>query len=125
MDEHAARTELLANWQTQLSAMDSGDTETLASCFTPEAVLVHMTGVRQPLDEWMAGIRRGTFVYHQVIEHDVDVQVDGEHATLVGNITTGYRPDGSGQAWPLHVVQDFRHTADGWLCTESRVTFGG
>lgn len=116
--------EILANWKTQLQAMDEADTETLAACFTPDAVLVHMTGVQQPLHEWMAGIRRRQFVYHQVIEHDVDATVDGDRASVVGNITTGYRADGSGQAWPLHVVQDFVHTADGWLCRRSTVTFG-
>lgn len=116
--------EVLENWRTQLRAMDEADTETLAACFTPDGVLVHMTGVRQPVDVWMEGIRRGDFVYHQVIEHDVSVDMQGDTATLTGNITTGHRPDGSGQAWPLHVVQDLRRTDAGWLCTESRVTFG-
>lgn len=117
--------EVLANWATQLEAMDAADTQALASCFTPDALLVHMTGVRQPLDAWMEGIRRREFVYHQVIEHGVVVEPLGDdRAALSGDMTTGYRADGSGQAWPLHVEQDFVNTPDGWLCRESRVTVG-
>lgn len=117
-------TEILANWQTQLRAMDEADTRTLAECFTDDAVLVHMTGHRQPLDEWLAGMRAGEFVYRQVLEHDVDVIVGDGSASLHGHITTGYRPDGSGQAWPLDVRQTFTKTGDEWLCTESVIRLG-
>lgn len=119
-----ARNEILDNWERQLTAMDEADTESLRECFTADAVLVHMTGYRQPLDEWLDGMRRKEFVYHQVIEKSVDVQVDGGRAELVGDIVTGYRADGSGQAWPLRVVQQFARVNEQWRCVESRVTLG-
>lgn len=122
MDE--ARDEILRHWARQLTAMDSADVDALHECFDGDAVLVHMTGCRQPLDEWLDGIRRREFVYHQVIEKGVDVEVTGDQARLVGDIITGCRADGSGQAWPLHVVQQFTRTDGAWWCTESRVTLG-
>ncbi|MEL4356736.1 MULTISPECIES: nuclear transport factor 2 family protein [unclassified Luteococcus] len=118
------RDEILDNWKRQLVAMDEADTEALRECFTDDAVLVHMTGYRQPLDEWLDGIRRQEFVYHQVIEKGVDVHVDGNRAELAGDIITGHRADGCGQAWPLHAVQQFTLVGGDWLCTESRVTLG-
>lgn len=122
--DDAAREQILHNWKVQLQAMDEADTDQLRQCFTPDAVLVHMTGYRQPLEEWLAGLRAGEFVYHQVIEHEVQVRVDGETASLHGRITTGYRPDGSGQAWPLDVRQDLVAADDEWLVFESRVRLG-
>lgn len=93
-----SRTEILKNWQQQLVAMDEADTEALRECFTDDAVLIHMTGYRQPIDEWLEGMRRQEFVYHQVIAKQVAVEITGEHAVLTGDIITGYRSDGSGQA---------------------------
>lgn len=115
---------VLANWAEQLRAMDEADTRALGECFTRDGVLVHMTGYRQAVDEWLAGIRNGEFVYHQVIERGVDVQVEGDRASLHGQITTGYRPDGSGQAWPLDVRQQFVRVDGEWLCWESVVRLG-
>ncbi|GAB2493574.1 hypothetical protein GCM10027030_28630 [Luteococcus sediminum] len=122
--DDAAREEILHNWKVQLQAMDGADTDQLRQCFTQDAVLVHMTGYLQPLKEWLAGMRAGEFVYHQVVEHDVQVEVDGDKASLQGRITTGYRPDGSGQAWPLDVRQDLVAADGEWLVAESRVRLG-
>lgn len=106
--------------------MDSADTDLLRSCFTPDAVLVHMTAYRQPLDEWMDGINRGEFVYHRLVERSVELtSLTEKTAHVQGYITTGITDDGSGQAWNLRCEQDFVLTLDGrWLCSESRVTMG-
>ena len=105
MSEATDRAEIEANWAAQLEGMDQADTELLASQFTPDARLVHMTGYSQPLDEWMAGIRRREFVYHRLEEHSHTLTIGGDTARLVGRITTGI-------------------TDDGWLCTRSKVGFG-
>lgn len=116
------RDDILENWQTQLQAMDESDTETLAGCFTPDAVLVHMTGYTQALDDWMAGMRARTFVYHRVVPKDVDVTIDGDRAELVGRVLTGVTDDGSGQTWRLRITQDLARIDGDWLCTRSVVT---
>lgn len=85
-------------------------------------MLVHLTGYAQPVDEWMAGIRAGTFVYHGVVPKDVEVDVDGDAARLVGRITTGVTDDGSGQTWRLRCEQALERHGDEWLCTRSTVT---
>ncbi|GAB3701898.1 nuclear transport factor 2 family protein [Mariniluteicoccus flavus] len=118
-----ARDDILTNWRTQLTAMDEADTSALAACFTPDATLVHMTGYRQPLDEWMDGIRARQFVYHRVVEKSVEVTIqDDDNAKVSGHILTGVTDDGSGQTWPLDVAQDFVRIGDAWLCSSSRVT---
>lgn len=124
MSDAEDRAAIEANWAAQLDGMDRADTELLRAQFTPDATLVHMTGYHQPLDEWMAGIRRREFVYHRLVEHDHSLDLTGDVALLTGHITTGITDDGSGQAWPLTCEQHFRRTAAGWLCTESQVTFG-
>lgn len=122
----SSKDAILQNWSAQLKGMDSADTDLLASCFTPDAVLVHMTGYRQPLDEWMRGIEAGQFVYHRVEEHWVKVtELSASSAHVSASITTGITDDGSGQAWPLRCEQDFVLTDAGlWLCWQARVTLG-
>lgn len=122
----SAREEILENWSQQLEGMDSADTDLLRPCFTRDAVLVHMTGYVQPLDEWMDGINRGEFVYHRLEERSVEITSLAEKtAHIQGFITTGITDDGSGHAWNLHCEQDFVLTSNGhWLCSESRVTMG-
>lgn len=115
---------ILECWNAQLDAMDTADTAALGACFTPDAHLVHMTGRVQPLDSWLAGIRAGQFVYHRIERRSVAVtDVTGTTAHLVGHVTTGITDDGSGQAWPLRMAQTYVRSGDGWLCSESRVTF--
>lgn len=122
--DQTVRDELLELWRVNLEAMDAGDTETLRSCFTPDASLVHMTGYVQPLDEWMAGIRRREFVYHRIAERSVTVtELTPTRATVVGRIVTGITDDGSGQAWPLRVENIVQRIDGEWLFTQSKVTF--
>lgn len=113
---------ILENWQAQLRGMDAADTSLLAAQFTPDATLRHMTGYEQSLDDWMDGLRAGTFVYHEVLSRTVEVEVKDDEAWLTGRILTGFRPDGRGQTWRLEIDQDFRKVDGRWLCTASRVT---
>lgn len=116
-------SEILAVWKKQLEAMDAADCTALQACFAPNMTLTHMTGYRQPLNEWLAGIRRREFVYHQVHERSVEItRLDATQAHLVGHITTGVTDDGSGQAWPLRIEQEYRHDGIEWRCSDSRVT---
>lgn len=104
--------------------MDQADTQKLRELFTPDAMLVHMTGYTQSIDEWAAGIENQEFVYYRVIEETVRVELIGSaDAALVGCIITGYRPDGSGQAWPLRLTQRYVLVQGKWLCSRSQVTF--
>ena len=40
--------------------------------------------------------------------------VVGDRADLVGDVVTGYREDGSGQAWPLRMTQQYRREDGSW-----------
>lgn len=117
------KDDVLANWRAQLEAMDQADTAALERLFAPDAVLVHMTGHRQDLSDWLAGMRAQRFVYHQVVDKGIrSIEVDGDRARLVGRVITGVTDDGSGQAWRLEIGQDFVRIGGRWVCTESRVT---
>ena len=116
---------VLVLWRTQLEAMDAGDVVALRRCFTPDMTLTHMTGYVQPLDEWLAGVDRGTFVYHRLVERSVEItDVSDDCAELVGYVTTGITDDGSGQAWNLRMEQEYRRSGAVWRCLASRVSLG-
>lgn len=123
MTEQEREALVLACWDAQLEAMDDGDTTGLQECFTTDMTLTHMTGHVQPLAQWLAGIRRGDFVYHRLERRSAEVVAsDPRSARLVGHVITGITEDGSGHAWPLQFDQDYVLTAEGWLCSAARVT---
>lgn len=105
-------------WEDFINAMDAGDTASLRGLHTPDATLTHMTGHVATLDEWMAGIDRGDFVYHRIDVREVEFG-DGR---IVGWITTGITDDGSGQAWPLRVEIDVVEVGGVPMVAASRVT---
>lgn len=123
---------VLRAWQAQLTAMDAGDTAGLREVFSADATLTHMTGHVQSLDDWLAGMERRDFVYHRIAEREVSIdRRTATTARLVGRIVTGITDDGSGQAWPLRLEQDYTQvsgaadTRTQWRCTASRVTYDG
>lgn len=105
------------------SAAKDGDG--LRELFAPGYVLVHMTGMRQTADEYVAAVLDGTLNYYS-IEHDsIDVQVapDGETARIRGRSRTLAAVFGGGKhTWRLQ--QDLRAVKrDGkWLLAESRAS---
>ena len=60
------------------------DEDALRGLMSKDYYLLHMTGVRQSADEFIKGLMNGTFNYYSA-EHDlIDVIVDNESATMIG-----------------------------------------
>lgn len=60
------------------------DAAGLRRIMTDDYYLLHMTGVRQPREEFLKGLLGGTFNYYSA-EHDgIEVRVDGNSAEMKG-----------------------------------------
>ncbi|WP_036611948.1 nuclear transport factor 2 family protein [Oribacterium sp. P6A1] len=56
--------------------------EGLRSLMSADYCLYHMTGVRQSADEFIEGLKNGTFNYYSAEHEDIAVSVDGDEATI-------------------------------------------
>ena len=60
------------------------DAKGLREMMTADYYLLHMTGVKQPVEEFLRGLEDGTFNYYSA-EHDaIEVEITGDTATMVG-----------------------------------------
>lgn len=64
----------------QFAAMVSGNTQVLGEMLDEGFILTHITGHRQPKEEWLAQIRQGRFIYHDMQERVVTVDLNGARA---------------------------------------------
>ena len=62
--------------------MIAKDIETLGSLLDENAVLIHMTGTRQPKREYLRAIKDGTLNYYSVEDEEIIINVDGGKAAI-------------------------------------------
>lgn len=112
MTEKAVRDAFTA----QLAAMVAGDTEALGAMLDESFVLTHLTGYRQPKQEWISQMREGRFIYHRMEAHAVTVSLNGSRARLTGDTHTDSTASGSRRpgGWRLRMVQDYEWRDGQW-----------
>jgi hypothetical protein len=101
----------------QLGAMVSGDTTAISGMLDDGFVLTHLTGYRQPKDEWLAQMREGRFIYHRMDEVSVAVEMNGKYARLTAQTQTDSTVSGTRRqgGWRLQMVQDYAWRDGKWI----------
>lgn len=97
-----------------LKAMLAADIEALDALLDDGFTLTHITGYRQPKAEWLAQMRKGSFVYHDIAERSISVSPDGERAQVVGRTVTDATVYGSRNAWRLQLALDYIWRQGAW-----------
>lgn len=120
--EAGDRAEILDNWHAQVRGMDDGDAEMIAAQFLPGSQVVRASGAEESLASWLGSVTRRDVVYGRLVERSVDVELDGDDARLVARLDTGVDPDGITHGVRLLSRLDYRHTDEGWFCTNADVT---
>lgn len=126
---------MLAAFREFTAAMIAGDTTRLRDLVADGYTLTHMTGYRQPFEEWLTEMAAGEFRYYSVVESDVSVDIDVSvaisdgglpdgHATLDAHTITDARVYGSRNTWRLRLVTTYeRHDnlrhGPTWLATRT------
>ncbi|MER5220614.1 nuclear transport factor 2 family protein [Streptomyces flaveus] len=111
------RDEVLDAFRAQLRALTDGDTDALDDLLADGSTLTHMTGYVQPKQEWLAQIREGRFDYHSIV--DLDVEVDGDTARMVGRTVTDATVYGTRADWRLQLTVDYAYENDAWIVVGS------
>lgn len=103
--------------------MVAQDIEHLGALLDSSFVLVHMTGLRQPKEEFLRCVADGSLRYFAEDEESVVVHVsaDGRHATMTGKSLVDASPFGSRRStWRLRQDIDLVCKEGTWLMTEAR-----
>ena len=93
-----------ALYREMYQAMVSKDTVTLNRVHADNFVLYHMTGMQQSKQEYIRSIAHGTLNYYSADHEQMDITVNGDHATLTGRSRVNAAVFGGGRhTWRLQL----------------------
>lgn len=99
------------------------DAEGLRSIMSDDYYLMHMTGVRQSRDEFLKGLLGGTFNYYSADHDGIEIQINGNTASMIGKSCVSAAVYGGGKhTWRLRGDFTLRKENDGWIVTSSAVS---
>ena len=120
MDERETIREMYRQYWRCMIAKDA---EGLRSLMAEDYVLLHMTGVRQSREEFLRGLRDGTFNYYSAEHDSIEVTISGDTAAMVGKsrvLAAVY--GGRKNSWRLRGDFTLRKEKVGWRFTGSRAS---
>ena len=120
MDDKEQIKELYRNyWQYMIAK----NVEGLKSIMSKDYCLLHMTGVKQSADEFLSGLKNGTFNYFSA-EHDaIEVNVNGDAASMIGKSRVVAAVYGGGKdSWRLQGDFTLRKINGEWKLASSHAS---
>lgn len=110
-------------YRVMYQAMIAKDVVTLDSIMSDNAVLVHMTGVRQPKQQYLNEIKNGTLNYYSVEDDELDIELSGNKASMTGRSRVTAAVYGGGKhTWRLQIKSSLIKENGRWLLVESRAS---
>lgn len=120
MDDREAA---LACYRRMYQGMVEKNEPILREVLVPEFVLIHMTGMRQPLEAFIQAVQNGTLNYSSARHQKIIVDLDGEHGKLTGQSLVHAAVFGGGwHTWRLQLVCYLVKQDDRWKITEARAS---
>ena len=93
--------------------------EVLHDSFT----LIHMSGMRQPKQEFIRAVQDGTLNYYSAGHQRIDVRMHKETAELKGqSIVSAAVFDGGRRSWRLQLICSLARENDRWLLTGAKAS---
>jgi len=102
--------------------MIAADTESLEQILGQSYSLIHITGYRQPKNEWFAVIRSRRFDYHDIDldEKHLSITLNGEHAVVTGRGIFKATINGMNNPWRLEFAIDLQEINGRWKIMHAR-----
>ena len=99
------------------------DEEGLRNLMSDDYYLRHMTGAKQSVNEFIAGLMNGTFNYYSAIHDDILVEVSGDTAAMIGKSRVVAAVYGGGKnSWRLQGDFTLRKENGSWKLTSSKAS---
>lgn len=97
-------------------AMVAKDIDTLTEILSDDMHLIHMTGYDHTKKEWLAQIESEQMRYFSSEEETIkDIQIEGNHASFIGQNKVDARIYGSRNTWNLEMNMMFEKVAGTWM----------
>ncbi len=117
------KQQIEALYREMYEAMVRKDTVTLISVHADDFVLTHMTGMHQSKQEYIRAIANGTLNYYSAEHEQIDITIDGNHATLTGRSRVNAAVFGGGRhTWRLQLYFDLVKEDGKWRLTTARAS---
>jgi ketosteroid isomerase-like protein len=99
------------------------DIQGLRRMMAEDYSLLHMTGVKQTADAFLAGLKDGTFNYYAADHDSIEVEVNGDTARMVGKSRVLASVYGGGKRrWRLQGDFTLHREQDSWKLTSSKAS---
>ena len=95
----------------------------LGEILSDDYVLVHMTGMKQTKEDYLESVKSGELSYFESKHESIDVNVNGDDATIIGKTKTLASPFGTSKSW-WNLRQDLKaKKIDGkWILMYSKAS---
>ena len=121
--EKEDESQIEALYREMYKAMIEKDTATLNLVHADDFVLTHMTGMHQSKQEYIRAIAGGTLNYYSAEHEQMDIKIDGNHATLTGRSRVNAAVFGGGRhTWRLQLYFQLSKRAGHWLFTNAKAS---
>ncbi|MBQ9869245.1 MAG: nuclear transport factor 2 family protein [Ruminococcus sp.] len=98
------KEQIIQLYKEMYTAMVNKDRAELERVHDDSFVLVHMTGMRQPKEVYISSIMDGTLNYYSAEHEDMQVEVKGDTAVLIGKSKVTAAVFGGGKhTWRLQL----------------------
>ena len=103
-DTMTDKEQIIQLYKEMYTAMVNKDRAELERVHDDSFVLVHMTGMRQPKEVYISSIMDGTLNYYSASHEDMQVEVKGDTAVLIGRSRVNAAVFGGGKhTWRLQL----------------------
>ena len=118
-DEDEIRELYRRYWQCMIDK----DADGLRSLMSTAYYLMHMTGVKQSVSEFISGLMSGTFNYYSAEHDSIVVNITGDTATMIGKSRVVAAVYGGGRnRWRLQGDFTLRKENGNWKLTSSKAS---
>ena len=98
------KEQIIQLYKEMYTAMVNKDRAELERVHDDSFVLVHMTGMRQPKEAYISSIMDGTLNYYSASHEDMQVEIKGDTAVLIGKSRVTAADFGGGKhTWRLQL----------------------
>ena len=117
MDE---KDNIIAAYKRMYDGMIAKDENVLRDVLDDSFVLVHMTGMKQPKEEFIQAVLNETLNYFSAEHEHMPVEISGDTAILIGQSYVAAAVFGGGRSnWHLQQKCNMKKIGDKWKITRS------
>lgn len=110
-------------YKKMYQGMINKDRKILSEILDDSFVLIHLTGMRQSKKDYIRAIEDGTLNYYSAGHQNMEVQINGEKAVLIGKSMVNAAVFGGGRhTWRLQQRMQLIKKEDKWHITEAKAS---